>query len=223
MSDDFHASAIPERAITAPSCRPRRKITDVVRRPRNAAPRAPRSESPQDGLGGRMMPREVDDAWRALIEETLPPDKREALMSTYFEEKDPRMRYNMLLEFSGYLRQQGGVNDPGFEDGTYDDPDEKYRPKRRPTPGRSPFDDPDDGNLCWEIVRVLLIVGLILGVVIGGAYYLSKEVGASLDEDHGAAQAQAAARSFAAAAKAKLQEQAGVAAPAEMEDESEEG
>lgn len=27
-------------------------------------------------------------------------------MASYREEKDPRMRYNMLLEFSSYLRQE---------------------------------------------------------------------------------------------------------------------
>ena len=47
----------------------------------------------------------VDEAWRALLEETLPPDKQEALMNTYLDEPDPQMRYNMLLEFSSYLRQ----------------------------------------------------------------------------------------------------------------------
>ena len=30
---------------------------------------------------------------------------QEALMRTYEEETDPRMKYNMLLEFSSYLRQ----------------------------------------------------------------------------------------------------------------------
>lgn len=52
-----------------------------------------------------MSPSEVDEAWQALLQETLSEDKQEALMESYEQEKDPSMRYNMLLEFSSYLRQ----------------------------------------------------------------------------------------------------------------------
>ena len=53
----------------------------------------------------RMSASDVDEAWARLLEETLPPHKREALDQSYQAEADPRMRYNMLLEFSSYLRQ----------------------------------------------------------------------------------------------------------------------
>ena len=52
-----------------------------------------------------MSSAQVDEAWRALLEETLPADKREALQESYDAETDPQTRYNMLLEFSSYLRQ----------------------------------------------------------------------------------------------------------------------
>lgn len=41
------------------------------------------------------------------------------------------------------------------------------------------YDDEDDASLCWEIVRVLLIVAAILGCVVGGAWYLSQTLEAS--------------------------------------------
>lgn len=122
------------------------------------------------GPAGRMRPAEVDAAWRQLLEETLPEDKQDALMETYSAETDPQIRYNMLLEFSSYLRQGAGDGVRSkFDDET--DPDEKYRlkPKMRRPRG---FDDDDDANLCWEITRVLLIVGGILVLVLGTAYYL---------------------------------------------------
>ena len=53
----------------------------------------------------KMCPSDVDEAWARLLEETLPPDKREPLDRSYAAETDPSMRYNMLLEFSSYLRQ----------------------------------------------------------------------------------------------------------------------
>ena len=45
--------------------------------------------------------------------------------------------------------------------------------------GEYSYDDEEDANLCWEIVRVLLIVALILAAVVGGAWYLSSALEAS--------------------------------------------
>ena len=118
-----------------------------------------------------MSPAEVDSAFRQLLEETLPPDKQEALMETYEEEKDPNMRYNMLLEFSSYLRQGAGHGG-----GSFDADDNKYKYDKRGAGrrfGQPGWEDDDDGNLCWEITRVLLIVGAILLAVVGTAYWLS--------------------------------------------------
>ncbi len=61
-----------------------------------------------------MSDDDVDAAFRQLIEETLPPDKQDALMETYEAESDPRMRYNMLLEFSSYLRQARAPHPPSL-------------------------------------------------------------------------------------------------------------
>ena len=46
--------------------------------------------------------------------------------------------------------------------------------------GRRPgkYDD-DDESLCWEIVRVLLIVLAILGAVVTAAYYLNQSLDAA--------------------------------------------
>ena len=41
------------------------------------------------------------------------------------------------------------------------------------------YDDEEDANLCWEIVRVLLIVTAILAFIVGGAWYLSHALEAS--------------------------------------------
>lgn len=150
------------------------------------------------GLG--MMPAEIDEAFKALIEETLEPEKQEALMAAYAEEKDPRQKYNMLLEFSSYLRQSH-MRD---EDQDPYDPKSKAAPRgggggggssaggnfggggggnvMPPGPGRprapmSRMDDEDDDvNLCWEIVRVILLVGAVLGFILGLAWYINKSV-----------------------------------------------
>ena len=87
-------------------------------------------------------------------------------METYEAEHDPRMRYNMLLEFSSYLRQ-GAANADRREANV---PDDMYSPKsHRPRHG---YDDSEE-NLCWEITRVLLIVATIMAFVIALAQYLS--------------------------------------------------
>ena len=41
----------------------------------------------------------------------------------------------------------------------------------------------DDGNLCWEITRVLLIVGAVLVVVLSGVYYAAETVQAGDGDD----------------------------------------
>ena len=133
------------------------------------------------GPAGMMTADEVDGAWQALLEETLPPDKQEALMDTYRDELDPRMRYNMLLEFSSYLRQGAG-NASGGDAGPYNDPDDnkyarKKRPARRPASG-SPYDE-DEGDLCYEITRVVIIVAIILLCFVGGAFYFQGSISAA--------------------------------------------
>ena len=159
-------------------CRPRRRISEVVGKAKagGGSTTVAREEPPVEGPAGMMRPHEVDAAWRALLEETLTPDKRDALMETYEAESDPKMRYTMLLEFSSYLRQGAATMD-GRQ---YDDVDEKYKPPafKQGLP-RQPdyvhemrgFQD-DDDNLCWEILRVIFIVGAILGGVVFLAYYL---------------------------------------------------
>ena len=157
-------------SASASTCRPRRKLTDVIKK--RPAGRASDTGS-VTGAAGRMSDAEVDAAWRALLEETLPPDKQEALMEAYREESDPQMRYNMLLEFSSYLRQSGAGESQGYDDRDAVDPDDdKYRAKPQRPRRRQQFDD-DDANLCWEITRVLLIVGGIMLAVVGAAMYLN--------------------------------------------------
>ena len=59
-----------------------------------------------DNFADGMSAVQVDEAWRALLEECLPDeDKRKGLMIAYEQESDPRTRYSMLVEFSSYLRQ----------------------------------------------------------------------------------------------------------------------
>lgn len=112
-----------------------------------------------------MTAEDVDKAWEALLEETLPQDKREQLMETFKAEEDPKMRYNMLLEFSSYLRQgaefaesryRGGGGGSGGSGGRRSD-GSMY------SGGKMPYDEDDDGSLCWEIVRVLVIVSAVVG------------------------------------------------------------
>merc|ERR1719203_1203521 len=43
--------------------------------------------------------------WQQLLEDTLPPDKRQVLQETWDSTKDPEDRYMMLLEYTSYLRK----------------------------------------------------------------------------------------------------------------------
>ena len=159
--------------MSSDSCRPRRRISTVLRQRRAIAGTAADGGgglSSAAGPAGRMSSSDVERAFRALLEETLPPEKQDALMETFEAEPDAQMRYNMLLEFSSYLRQ-GSANGGGGHSGEPYDADDKYRPKpRRSSLGLD--DDDDDANLCWEICRVLLIVAAILLAVLGAAYAL---------------------------------------------------
>ena len=104
------------------------------------------------------------------LAETLPPEKQEALMRTYRAERDPRMRYNMLLEFSSYLRQGAAYGGNGG----------LAAPPKTSDDFRDGWDDDvgDGVSLKWEIARVLLIVGLVLGAVMGVAWWLGQMVDA---------------------------------------------
>ena len=90
---------------------------------------------------------------------------RKALMKSYENEKDPSMRYNMLLEFSSYLRQ-GAAYSGGGKDGMG---------------GAEGHLDDDGISLKWEIGRVLVIVSLVLVTVLCSAYYLGTMI--DLNED----------------------------------------
>ena len=137
-----------------------------------------------------MTPQDVDDAWKRLLEETLPPEKQEALMETYLEEPDFRRRYNMLLEFSSYLRQgSAAASDTDAKAATR----ARVRANR---PGYPGMHMDDDISLCWEISRVLLIVATVVGTVLGGAFWLSstlEDAGVNVDDTASSVAAAAAA------------------------------
>ena len=80
------------------------------------------------------------------------------------------MRYNMLLEFSSYLRQGAAYGGNGG----------LAAPPKTSDDFRDGWDDDvgDGVSLKWEIARVLLIVGLVLGAVMGVAWWLGQMVDA---------------------------------------------
>ena len=145
---------------------------DGLRR-RKAAADTKHSQAMEDlweDAASKMTSKQVDEAWRRLLAETLPPEKQEALMRTYRAERDPRMRYNMLLEFSSYLRQGAAYGGNGG----------LAAPPKTSDDFRDGWDDDvgDGVSLKWEIARVLLIVGLVLGAVMGVAWWLGQMVDA---------------------------------------------
>ena len=145
---------------------------DGLRR-RKAAADTKHSQAMEDlweDAASKMTSSQVDAAWGRLLAETLPPEKQEALMRTYRAERDPRMRYNMLLEFSSYLRQGAAYGGNGG----------LAAPPKTSDDFRDGWDDDvgDGVSLKWEIARVLLIVGLVLGAVMGVAWWLGQMVDA---------------------------------------------
>ena len=146
--------------------KPRRRIAigSVLAKTRAAGESSARQQSsPDDLLVGpeKLTEEDINDAWRRLLEETLPPEKQEALWETYNEEPDLRRKYNMLLEFSSYLRQ--GASTADVED---------VKASTRARVRNTRYPDADETSLCWELTRVMLIVALIVGAVVGGAYYI---------------------------------------------------
>lgn len=144
------------RSTTAERLRARRKLQGGPAPQKQADHHQSKLESLWSENAAKMSASDVDEAWVRLLEDTLPPHKREALMKSYENEKDPSMRYNMLLEFSSYLRQ-GAAYSGGGKDGMG---------------GAEGHLDDDGISLKWEIGRVLLIVSGVLAAVLGAAYYL---------------------------------------------------
>ena len=95
------------RSTTAERLRARRKQAGMANAPAHTSEAQVKSKMAElwSDAASKMSPRDVDEAWARLLEETLTPDKREALDRSYAAERNPLMRYNMLLEFSSYLRQ----------------------------------------------------------------------------------------------------------------------
>ena len=93
------------RSTTAERLRSRRKLASTASAPTPVPQHTRKMAELWSDAASKMSPRDVDEAWARLLEETLPPDKREPLNRSYDAERDPSMRYNMLLEFSSYLRQ----------------------------------------------------------------------------------------------------------------------
>merc|ERR1719160_1231216 len=50
-------------------------------------------------------PDDLDELWQQLLEDTLPPDKRAALMDSWERAGDVQDQYMMFLEYSSYLRK----------------------------------------------------------------------------------------------------------------------
>ena len=97
-------STVP-RSTTAERLRSRRKLAGTASAPTPVPQHTRKMAELWSDAASKMSPRDVDEAWARLLEETLSPDKREPLDRSYAAETDPSMRYNMLLEFSSYLRQ----------------------------------------------------------------------------------------------------------------------
>ena len=164
FAGDFAATAMSEQTPM--------EEADGLRR-RKAAADTKHSQAMEDlweDAASKMTSSQVDAAWERLLAETLPPEKQEALMRTYRAERDPRMRYNMLLEFSSYLRQGAAYGGNGG----------LAAPPKTSDDFRDGWDDDvgDGVSLKWEIARVLLIVGLVLGAVMGVAWWLGQMVDA---------------------------------------------
>ncbi len=156
--------------------RPRRRVpAGVLQRAGGGSGASPGERSSLgDDLRGALTSEEVDTAWANLLAETLPEDKRDHLNQAYLDEKDPAMRYNMLLEFSSYLRQ-GNKNVRGGN------ADERAGQEGFGWGGGArggAYGDDAEGSLGWEICRVVLIVLSIVLVVVGGARY----IGSRLDQ-----------------------------------------
>lgn len=72
----------------------------------DAAPR--REGGERKGLMSTMdltPPDDLELLWRQLLDDTLPPDKRAALMSSWADAGNDNDRYMMFLEYSSYLRK----------------------------------------------------------------------------------------------------------------------
>jgi len=110
--EPFEASELPSRneglRRRGPSERSQREplIPTGREKRQDAAPRKEGSE--RKGLLSTVdltPPDDLELLWRQLLDDTLPPDKRSALMSSWEEAGNDNDRYMMFLEYSSYLRK----------------------------------------------------------------------------------------------------------------------
>ena len=141
----------------------RRRLASVLAR-RSACSSSERRIPPDSLSPEGLSPEDLEDAWRRLLQETLPAAKHEALMETWDAEPDIRRRYNMLLEFSSYLRQSASTDQRRATSSRANE----LRSKLRAGQHR----EEDEVSLCWEVSRVLILVVLIIGCVVGSAIYI---------------------------------------------------
>jgi len=72
----------------------------------------PRKEKESTGSTGLLgdtellPPENLEELWQELLEDTLPPDKRDLLQASWQRAQSASERYMLFLEYSSYLRKQ---------------------------------------------------------------------------------------------------------------------
>eukprot|EP00434_Breviolum_minutum_P041505 symbB.v1.2.036919.t1/scaffold5319.1/size29312/3 len=68
--------------------------------------REPRKEMGLLGETELLPPENLEELWQELLEDTLPPDKRDLLQASWQRTQSDSERYMLFLEYSSYLRKQ---------------------------------------------------------------------------------------------------------------------
>lgn len=100
----------------------------------------------------------VSSPYRELIEETLPPEKQEALWEAYEAEPDVSRKYHMLLEFSSFLRQARRRSPIRWvatcAELRWRRQGAAYKDGQMTQGGSGPPPNTEEGSLAWELCRV---------------------------------------------------------------------
>eukprot|EP00931_Biecheleriopsis_adriatica_P014506 TRINITY_DN11634_c0_g1_i1.p1 TRINITY_DN11634_c0_g1~~TRINITY_DN11634_c0_g1_i1.p1 ORF type:complete len:286 (+),score=93.75 TRINITY_DN11634_c0_g1_i1:28-858(+) len=131
-----------------------------------------KAQQPQRGLLGDtelQAPPDLEELWQQLLEDTLPPDKREALQASWQATPHANDRYMMFLEYSSYLRKQ-----------EISEEEKKERRKQlEPLMKQYGLDNLDESESGGALVWIVLLG--ILMFITGVVYYTYSRVDAEHD------------------------------------------
>lgn len=102
-------------------------------------------------------PSDLENLWRNLLEDTLPPDKRPSLQATWDMAEDDHEKYMLYLEYSSYLRK------PELTEEEKAERRKQLEPLMAELGVRDPFEEESQGAILWWLLTgfIMFVGGLV--------------------------------------------------------------